>query len=214
MEEKATNPEILQKCKEIQWHFIGHLQSNKVNKVLNLPNLHIIETVHSIKIADTINKQWEKFRPEPERKLNVYVQINTSGEDEKSGVPPSEASNLANHVLNNCNNLKLQGFMTIGEIGYDTSKGPNPDFLSLIKVRQDFCKEMDLDWKNFEISMGMSSDFEQAVRQIHLKNVPFFTDFFNRLNWEAIIFAWGPTYSVKGRKNNSLSRRSTNLNIM
>lgn len=163
LEEKATNREILEQCKEIQWHFIGHLQSNKINKVLCLPNLYIIETVHSIKLADAINRNWERFRKEPDSILNVYVQVNSSGEDEKSGVPPSESSNLAKHILNNCSNLKLKGFMTIGQYGYDTSKGLNPDFLCLIKCRKEFCEELGRDWKEFEISMGMSADYEQAV---------------------------------------------------
>lgn len=78
--EKASDPQILEKCKEIKWHFIGHLQTNKVNKLLGSPGLFMVETIHSEKIADTVNKQWPKYRKD-EEKLKVMVQVNTSAED-------------------------------------------------------------------------------------------------------------------------------------
>lgn len=78
--EKALNPQILEKCKEIQWHFIGNLQRNKVNKILNVPNLYIIETVSNDKLADVLNNSWPRFRKSDDSKLNVMVQVNTSQE--------------------------------------------------------------------------------------------------------------------------------------
>lgn len=83
LEEKATNELILERCKDIRWHFIGHLQSNKVNKVLCLPNLYIIETVDSQKLATLLNKNWPKFGP-PDSKLRIMLQVNTSAEDGES----------------------------------------------------------------------------------------------------------------------------------
>lgn len=80
IEDKAIHPLIFEKCKAIKWHFIGHLQSNKINKVLALPNLYLIETVHKQKLAEQLNKHWPKFSTEGE-KLNVMVQVNTSGEE-------------------------------------------------------------------------------------------------------------------------------------
>lgn len=80
LEEKSSNSVILEKCKEIRWHFIGHLQSNKINKVLCLPNIYMIETVDSQKLASQLNKNWPKFGPSGS-KLNIMIQINTSGED-------------------------------------------------------------------------------------------------------------------------------------
>lgn len=53
--------------------------------------------------------------------------------------------------------------MTIGKYGYNPEDGPNPDFLTLIKCREDVCKSLGLDWKKFHLSMGMSTDYEQAV---------------------------------------------------
>lgn len=80
LEEKANNSLILEKCKEIKWHYIGHLQSNKINKILCLPNIYMIETVDSQKLATQLNKNWPKFGL-PGSKLNILVQVNTSGED-------------------------------------------------------------------------------------------------------------------------------------
>lgn len=81
--DKGTNKDILDKCKEIKWHFIGHLQSNKVNKVLQVPNLYLVETVDSEKLATTLNKSWPKFNAN-NSKLRVMIQVNTSAEDGKN----------------------------------------------------------------------------------------------------------------------------------
>ncbi|XP_044269334.1 pyridoxal phosphate homeostasis protein [Tribolium madens] len=162
LEEKSHHPLILEKCKDIKWHFIGHLQTNKINKVLSTPNLHMVETVHSQKLAANLNKSWPKFGP-PDSKLNVMVQVNTSAEEEKSGVEPSEVVDLTKFVLSECPNLHLEGLMTIGKFGYDIRNGPNPDFLTLRACRDRVCQELGLDWKTIELSMGMSDGYEHAI---------------------------------------------------
>lgn len=161
--EKGHNPIILEKCKDICWHFIGRLQRNKVNKILSVPNLYVIETVDNEKIASALDNSWPKFRKTDDAKLNVMVQVNTSKEAEKSGCEIEEVSTLVKHVIENCKNLKFMGIMTIGMYGYDVSKGPNADFLKLKKCREDVSKELNIDWKDIELSMGMSDDYEHAV---------------------------------------------------
>ncbi|XP_047512796.1 pyridoxal phosphate homeostasis protein [Pieris napi] len=162
LSEKANDPQILELCKDIKWHFIGHLQTNKINKLLQSPKLHIVETVDSAKLADNLNKQWEKFRQGDER-LRVMVQVNTSAEEAKNGIEPSETSTLVKHVLENCPNLNLKGLMTIGQYDYDVSLGPNPDFLLLAKCREEVCQNLNLDINDVELSMGMSADYEHAI---------------------------------------------------
>lgn len=105
LEEKANNAEILEKCKDIKWHYIGHLQTNKVNKVLPLPNLYLIETVDTKKLATQLNKNWPKFGA-PDSKLNIMIQVNTSGEMEKNGIDPLEVTGLAEYVIKECTNLR------------------------------------------------------------------------------------------------------------
>ncbi|XP_057340846.1 pyridoxal phosphate homeostasis protein isoform X1 [Microplitis mediator] len=159
--EKSGHPEILKR--DIRWHFIGHLQRNKINKVLAVPNLWIIETVDSNKLASALDTAWTKYRKNDDNKLNIMVQVNTSKEEEKSGCDLSEASSLVKHVIENCKNLKFLGIMTIGAYGYDPSNGPNPDFVSLRQCRDDICKELNLVRDQVELSMGMSTDYEHAI---------------------------------------------------
>lgn len=81
--EKSTDEELLNTCPDIKWHFIGHLQKNKVNRILAVPNLYIIETVDSEKLANALNAKLVNLSKEQEKNLNIYVQVNTSGEEGK-----------------------------------------------------------------------------------------------------------------------------------
>ncbi|CAH2269162.1 jg1696 [Pararge aegeria aegeria] len=139
--EKAHNPQIIEK-----WS----------------PGLYIVETVDSERLADNLNKQWVKIRKSDE-KLNIMVQVNTSAEEAKNGVEPSQATNLVEYVIKKCTDLNFKGLMTIGQYDYDTSLGPNPDFLSLVKCRQEVSEKLNLDINDVELSMGMSTDFEHAI---------------------------------------------------
>lgn len=107
-----------------------------------------------------------------EQTLNVYLQVNTSGEDAKSGLPPLTSSSteseplveVAQHVIKNCDRLHLLGLMTIGswDASHDTSK-PNPDFTCLTETRKQLQRIIGVD--DLELSMGMSADFAQAVKE-------------------------------------------------
>ncbi|XP_061033212.1 pyridoxal phosphate homeostasis protein isoform X2 [Eubalaena glacialis] len=119
-------PRILSSCPEIKWHFIGHLQKQNVNKLMAVPNLFMLETVDSVKLADKVNSAWQK-KGSPER-LKVMVQINTSGEESKHGLPPAEMVAMVEHINAKCPSLEFVGLMTIGSLGHDLSEGPNPDF--------------------------------------------------------------------------------------
>ncbi|XP_071476723.1 pyridoxal phosphate homeostasis protein-like [Diadema antillarum] len=159
--DKANDVTIREQCEDIRWHFIGHLQSNKVKKVLSAPNLHMVETVHSKKLATELEKHWSK---ETDRgRLKVFVQINTSGEENKSGIPPEECTETVTHVIDSCPSLEFAGLMTIGAFDHDLEKGPNPDFQCLIKCKEDVCKLLNMDQDKVELSMGMSHDFEHAI---------------------------------------------------
>lgn len=72
---------ILEKCPDIKWHFIGHIQRNKVSKVLSIPGLYIIETIDSEKLANAVNDGWKKLNKDG--KLKIMVQVNTSNEKGK-----------------------------------------------------------------------------------------------------------------------------------
>lgn len=63
--------------------------------------------------------------------------------------------------------MKFLGLMTIGMFGYNIANGPNPDFICLIKCREKISDELGIDIKNIELSMGMSNDYEHAVRYLN-----------------------------------------------
>lgn len=177
LETKSNSSEILAQCPEIKFHFIGHLQSNKVNKLLKVKNLHMIETIDSIKLADLIDKAIDIRYQTPEgdrpsfvdaqqqqcEQLRILLQVNTSGEDQKNGLEIDEVESVAGHIVSKCRWLKLAGLMTIGRIDCCPESGPNKDFLTLYKVRDSLAKHLSLRASDLELSMGMSSDFEEAI---------------------------------------------------
>lgn len=158
LEEKANDPKILEHCKDIKWHFIGHLQRNKINKVIKLPGLYMVETIDSTKLAEAVNSSWEKNRSETDGRLRVMIQVNSSGEDEKNGVEPDKVPELLDFINDKCESLKLEGLMTIGAYGFDYSQGPNPDFVCIME-----CLKHLPNPESLELSFGMSDDFERAV---------------------------------------------------
>lgn len=91
------------------------------------------------------------------------VQLNTSGEHSKHGLPPAETVDTVKHIVYQCTALHFLGLMTIGRYGYDLTLGPNPDFQMLISRRQEVCDSLKLPLQEVELSMGMSTDFEHAI---------------------------------------------------
>lgn len=150
--------ELLEKAgqlpNDIRWHFIGHLQSSKAAKLVkNISNLDVVETVDSIKLANKLHNACE-VRSSP---LKVYIQVDTSGEETKSGVTEDEMVELADAIVKNCPRLQLKGVMTIG--------APN-DFTcfdKLVAARARLANTLGVDVATLELSMGMSGDFEEAI---------------------------------------------------
>mmetsp|Transcript_32171 Transcript_32171/g.83810 ORF Transcript_32171/g.83810 Transcript_32171/m.83810 type:complete len:261 (-) Transcript_32171:307-1089(-) len=143
---------------DIQWHFIGHLQSNKIKAIIEgVPNLAMIETVDTVKLADKLNKAVQAAQRPP---LRIFMQVNTSGEEAKSGVDPPGCAPLAAHIAKQCPHLQLAGLMTIGMLDY-TSTPEN--FKCLARCRDDVAKELSMQPQDLELSMGMSGDFELAI---------------------------------------------------
>merc|ERR1712002_174710 len=133
--EKSGDEEMLEKCPEIKWHFIGNCQTNKAAKLMKCPNLSIIETVTSTKLASKLDSQVEK-----NSRIGVFVQVNTSGEADKNGIEPSDVVDTVKFILEKCPRLNFCGLMTIGNLGNSmsaTTVGENPDFSTRSKVRKD-----------------------------------------------------------------------------
>jgi pyridoxal phosphate enzyme (YggS family) len=141
---------------EAQFHFIGHLQSNKVSKLCRCPNLAMIQTIDSVSLAKKVNTAWANDRPA----LSVLIQVNTSEEPQKGGVLHSDSGllQLVHHIVESCPRLRFAGLMTIGECG-----GSRRDFEQLIAARKKVAAELGVDEKGLELSMGMSGDYELAL---------------------------------------------------
>lgn len=177
--------ELLEKARllprSVRWHFIGGLQSNKAAQLAReVDNLWAVESVDTIKKAGLLEKgrkerderlDKQSGKQEVEREpLRVFIQVNTSGEDSKSGLEPnsSDLLDLARYVQNECPHLRLQGLMTIGAIARSRATTPeteNEDFITLRDTRDWVAKELSLKVEELELSMGMSEDFEGAIRQ-------------------------------------------------
>lgn len=139
---------------DIEWHFIGHMQSNKSRAVAETA-----AWVHSIdrySIAQRLNQQRGSERPP----LQVCLQVNLSGEASKSGVPPDEVPDLL-HLLRDLPNLRLRGLMAIPERATDFA-AQRAVFARLRELYDSANREgLHLD----TLSMGMSGDLEAAVAE-------------------------------------------------
>jgi PLP dependent protein len=182
--------ELLEKSRQlpagIHWHFIGGLQSNKcVSLARDVRGLWAVESVDTEKKAKLLDKGWGERETstltpaEKEQKLHIFVQVNTSGEENKSGVEPALTAALCRYIRDKCPGLQLQGLMTIGAIARSKQTSAtttsadgtvvaveNADFVALIETRQAVIDELQMSEQEadqFELSMGMSADFEGAI---------------------------------------------------
>jgi pyridoxal phosphate enzyme (YggS family) len=148
---------------DVSWHFIGPLQSNKAGplvKSVGLNKLACIETVSTLKLAAKLNRAVESMNEDlvDKKKLGIYIQVNTSGEESKSGVSPGgEVADLVKKISEECPWLSIDGLMTIGAPGDDSS------FDTLRLCRDEVSVVLDCDPNDLELSMGMSGDFEVAI---------------------------------------------------
>ncbi|KAK0387992.1 hypothetical protein NLU13_4236 [Sarocladium strictum] len=147
----------------IKWHFIGGLQSGHCKTLAKIPNLFCVSSVDTSKKAHLLNSTRSSASLPP---LSIHVQVNTSGEEAKSGCAPGEDTiALCRDIVENCPSLRLIGLMTIGAIARSKATTPeneNEDFVALREQRDLVSKELGLE--GLELSMGMSEDFEGAIR--------------------------------------------------
>lgn len=141
---------------DIRWHFIGHLQSSKASKLLRVRGLAVLETLDSSKLARKLHAAVEAAaRPS----LDVFIQVDTSGEDSKSGLDVSELEEVVRVIQTECSRLRVRGLMTIG------APGDLSCFDKLCAARVDLARYLGQQEEQLELSMGMSADFEEAVRR-------------------------------------------------
>ncbi|QCI28370.1 YggS family pyridoxal phosphate-dependent enzyme [Caminibacter pacificus] len=135
----------------IEWHFIGNLQKNKINKLLKL-NPFMIQSINSYELAEAINKRADK-------PVRCLIEINSSGEPTKHGMEPEIAVDTYLKIKENLPNINLQGVMTIGA-HTDDEKAIRESFRKTYKIFEELKP-----YGAKICSMGMSGDFEIAIEE-------------------------------------------------
>ena len=134
----------------IEWHFIGTLQTNKINALLALrPSL--LHSLHSLELAHALQKRLEKQG----QTLRALLQINAAREDSKHGVAPESASETYYAIRETCPNITLCGLMTIG--AHTDEQRKIQQSFEITKKLFDTLPDASI------LSMGMSDDFELAI---------------------------------------------------
>ena len=138
----------------IEWHFIGHIQRNKLNKIVG--HYDLIHSVDTLELAESIAEKARALKIEQ----SILVQVNTSGEDAKQGVNPENLLHLVEEILALSPAVKIAGLMTMA---------PNTDDLASIdrcfyglKMLKE-AVETRFNIKVPHLSMGMSNDYSQAL---------------------------------------------------
>lgn len=145
--ENVTEPNI-------EWHFIGPIQSNKTRQIAE--NFQWVHTIDRLKIAQRLSEQRSSGLPP----LNVCIQVNVSGEDTKSGVSLDEALSLAKQIYD-LPNITLRGLMTIPASSNDFEQQRKP--FQILKLLKDKIQSEGIILDT--LSMGMSNDMEAAIAE-------------------------------------------------
>ncbi len=143
-----------QKYTNLEWHYIGKIQKNKIKDLAR--HFDWVQTLASEETAKKLNDACEKLQ----KKINVCIQINISGEGQKNGVDMSDATNISRYIVNFCPFLSLRGLMTIGLAAQDTAlleKMFNDMYQNYVTLKSCY-PSIDT------LSMGMSHDMEMAIK--------------------------------------------------
>ena len=152
---QEAEPKIAELGRIARFHLVGHLQTNKVKKAIEL--FDVIQSVDSLKLAEEINRR----AGEAERSVECYVEVNCSGEEQKYGVTTNDAMELLQNI-HAMSNIQLTGLMTVGPLT-DDEDTIRKSFRSCYEL---FRQARDVLGPDFDIlSMGMSHDFPIAIAE-------------------------------------------------
>ena len=144
--------------KDVRWHFIGHLQSNKVKYIA--PFVHLIHGVDSYRLLQEINKQAKKIN----RTIYCLIQIHIATEETKFGFDGAELETLFSSDLASLTNIRIKGMMGMASFSDDSTKVRG----EFIRLKSFFDKYKALSISNCQltvISMGMSGDYRLATEE-------------------------------------------------
>jgi len=142
---------------DIEWHLVGHLQTNKVKYAIEIFDL--IHSVDSIKLAEEIDRRSQQFG----MITNVLVEVNVSGEETKYGIKPEEVEPFLKEI-SEFSRIKVRGLMTITPIAEDKEE-VRPYFRKLRELSEEIKSKNLKNVKMDYLSMGMTEDFEVAIEE-------------------------------------------------
>ena len=140
--------------KEIEWHLIGHLQTNKVKYIFDIFSL--IHSVDSLLLSEEIQRRAENKGLE----TDILIEVNLSGEKTKFGILPEKAINFVKDI-SRFKNINIMGLMTIPP--FSESPEDSRKYFKMLRMLRDDIQKEGIEMK--ELSMGMSNDFEAAVEE-------------------------------------------------
>jgi len=141
----------------VEWHFIGHLQSNKVKQIAGI--VAMIHSVDRFSLAEEIDRQWSRIG----KVCDILIQVNVSGEATKSGTTSQEATTLVRQVAM-LDNVRICGLMTMPPF-FDNPEAARPYFRELRLLAEEICSHAIPGVLMKDLSMGMSGDFEVAIEE-------------------------------------------------
>ena len=143
---------------DIRWHFIGHLQSNKVKQITSF--IHLIQSVDSLKLLQEINKQGKKN----DRVIDCLLQVHIAQEETKFGLDENELNDLLNNSISQYQNIQIVGLMGMASLTDDMEK-VRSEFKYLRSIFNKHAKLQTSHFKLQTLSMGMSSDYFVAIEE-------------------------------------------------
>lgn len=150
--------QALEDLDEINWHFVGHLQTNKVSKVVGETSL--IHSVDSIRLLECIDNRARRLKAEA---VPILLEVNISGETSKFGFDPTGLNGALNFV-SRLEHVDVQGLMTMAPLE-SSEEETDEIFAKLRDCHERLLEESEGQYQGSRLSMGMSSDFRSAIRQ-------------------------------------------------
>ena len=141
----------------IRWHFIGHLQSNKVKYIAEY--IHLIHSVDNVRLAEELQKRAEKIN----RDIDILVEVHTTDEATKYGVPPEQTVELVK-AISAFPRVRVQGLMTMGPFSDDPNDS-RQSFRTVAELKKQIEREGIPGVSMRHVSMGMTHDFEVAIEE-------------------------------------------------
>lgn len=150
-------PKLEEVHESVQWHVIGHLQSNKVKYIAG--RVAMIHSVDRLSLAQEIDHQWGKLGTA----CDILIQVNISGEASKSGTTGEGALQLVRECAM-LPNIRVKGLMTMPPF-FDDPEAARPFFSKLRELAKTVAAQKIAGVEMAELSMGMSGDFEAAIQE-------------------------------------------------